>query len=47
MSWLEDPQGGALLRKTDYITYQATMAWFTNLMCLCPAANGRLTQKTD
>ena len=47
MSWLEDPAGGALLRKTDYITYQATMAWFTNLMCLAPAANGRLTQKTD
>lgn len=47
MSWMEDPMGGgALIRRPDYITYQATMVWFTNLICVCPAANGRLTQKT-
>jgi hypothetical protein len=45
MGWLEDPSG-ALIRRRDAITYQATMAWFTNLLCVAPAANGRLTQKT-
>ena len=45
MGWLEDVNG-SLYRRPDKITYQATMAWFTNLMCLAPAANGRLTQKT-
>lgn len=46
MNWLEDPSGGALVRRRDAITYQATMVWFTNLLCLCPAANGRLLRKT-
>lgn len=46
MGWLEDPSNGSLIRRVDKITYQATMVWFTNLMCLAPAANGRLTQKT-
>lgn len=46
MSWLEDPKTGALQRRRDAITYQATMAWFMNMLCLAPAANGRLTQKT-
>ena len=45
MGWLEDVHG-SLYRRPDKITYQATMAWFTNLICLAPAANGRLTQKT-
>jgi len=45
LDWLEETSG--LLRRADYITYQATMVWFTNLLCLCPAANGRLTQKSD
>lgn len=45
MDWLDDPSG-ALIRRRDAITYQATMAWFVNLICLAPAANGRLTQKT-
>jgi len=45
MGWLEDVNG-SLYRRPDKITYQATMAWFTNLLCLAPAANGRLTQKT-
>lgn len=46
LQWLEDPNAGALQRRRDAITYQATMVWFTNLLCLCPAANGRLIQKT-
>lgn len=47
LDWMESPNSGALVRTTDYLTYQATMVWFSNLLCLCPAANGRLTQKTD
>lgn len=46
LGWLEDVREGALFRRPDYITYQATMAWFMNLLCRAPAANGRLTQKT-
>lgn len=48
MGWMEDPGngGGALFRKVNYLTYQATMAWFANMLCLAPAANGRLVQKT-
>ena len=46
MEWLEDPNSGSLVRRVDRITYQATMVWYTNLMCLAPAANARLTQKT-
>lgn len=45
MGWLDDPNG-TLVRRKDAITYQASMAWFTNLLCVSPAANGRLTQKT-
>lgn len=45
LDWMEDTN--ALVRRTDYLTYQATMVWFMNLLCRCPAANGRLTQKTD
>lgn len=47
MGWMEDPNTGALVRKRDAITYQATMAWFVNMICVAPGANGRLTQKTD
>lgn len=47
MDWLDDPQSGALVRRRDAITYQATMAWFMNLLCVAPAANGVLFQKTD
>ncbi len=46
IGWLEDPNSGALLRLSNTITYQAVMTWFMNLVCLCPAANGRETQKT-
>lgn len=47
MNWMEDPNGGAMIRRRDSITYQATMVWFTNLLCMAPGANGRLTQKTQ
>lgn len=46
LDWLEDPNQGAMLRLSNKITYQATMVWFANLLCLAPAANGRETQKT-
>ena len=47
LDWMENPNGGGLVRKVGYITFQATMVWFTNLLCLAPAANAKLTQKTD
>jgi len=47
LGWLENPESGSLVRQTNTIMYQATMVWFANAMCLCPAANGRLCQKTD
>jgi hypothetical protein len=47
MQWLEGPGGKPMIRRRDAITYQATMVWFTNLLCRAPGANGRLTQKTD
>lgn len=47
MGFLEGPQEGALFRRPDKITYQATMVWFTNLLCRAPGANARLTQKTN
>lgn len=47
LDWMEDPATGNLLRIADKITYQAVVVWFLNLLCLCPAANARLTQKTD
>lgn len=46
LSWSEEPGTGSLLRQVNTLKYQATMHWFMNLLCLCPAANGRLTQKT-
>jgi hypothetical protein len=46
MEWMENPSSGSLVRTTDYLKYQATMAWYTNLLCLCPAANARLMRKT-
>jgi hypothetical protein len=47
LGWLEDVREGALFRRPDKITYQATMAWFANLLCRAPGANGRLVRKTD
>ena len=47
LKWLEDPNGGGLLRLQNTITYQAVMLWYANLLCLSPASNGRETRKTD
>ena len=46
LGWLEDPNGGSLLRLANKITYQAEMAWFFQLLCLAPAANARTVQKS-
>jgi hypothetical protein len=46
LGWLEDPNGGSLLRLSNKIQYQAELAWFFELLCLAPGANGHLTQKT-
>jgi hypothetical protein len=46
LNWMENPNEGAMLRVANTITYQATLHWFANLLCLCPAANGREIQKT-
>lgn len=46
LDWLEDPNGGGMLRLSNKIVYQAEMAWFVELLCLAPGANGRETQKT-
>ena len=46
LDWMENPNEGAMLRVANSITYQATMVWFANLLCLAPAANARETQKT-
>ena len=43
MGWAEDT--GSLNRRPDKLTYQATMSWFTNLLCRCPGANARLIRK--
>lgn len=34
------------LRRSDYITYQKVFSWYTNLLCVAPAANGRLVRRT-
>jgi len=48
MSWMENPEGGgSLIRSRGNLQYEAAIAWFTNLLCVAPGANGRLTQKTD
>lgn len=47
INWLEDPSAGALLRLQNTISWQATLAWFANVMCLAPAANARETRKSD
>lgn len=42
MSFVED----GMLRRSDYITFQKVFSWYTNLLCVCPAANGRLLRRT-
>ncbi len=34
------------LRRADYITFQKVFSWYTNLLCVCPAANGRMVRRT-
>ncbi len=34
------------LRRADYITFQKVWSWYTNLICSCPAANGRMVRRT-
>jgi len=46
LDWMKGTEGN-LLNIANKITYQAIVVWFLNLLCLCPAANARLTQKTD
>jgi len=45
LTWLEDPNSNAMLRLANKISYQATMVWFANVICLAPASNGREVQK--
>ena len=47
VDWMENPDGGGLLRKQNSILYQAVMHWFVNVLCLAPAANSKHTRKTD
>lgn len=42
MGFIEDNN----LRRADYITFQKIFSWYTNLMCLAPAANGRMVRQT-
>lgn len=42
MSFVED----GMLRRSDYITFQKVFSWYTNLLCVCPAANGRMVRRT-
>lgn len=42
MGWV----GDGLLRRSDYITFQKVLSWYTNLLCVAPAANGRMVRQT-
>ncbi len=42
MAFVEDNA----LRRSDYITFQKVFSWYTNLLCVAPAANGRLVRRT-
>lgn len=43
--WVEDPQG-SLIRRSDYITYQAVMRWYAQFMCSAPCAQSWMSGKT-
>ncbi len=44
MNWEEDPTTGQpLLRRVDYLTYQAVMTYFAQFIGLAPGANWKLT----
>jgi hypothetical protein len=38
--------GDDLLRRSDYITFQKVISWYVNVMCVAPAANGRMVRQT-
>ncbi len=38
--------GNGNLRRSDYITFQNVISWYTNLLCRAPAANGRMVRQT-
>lgn len=42
MGFVEDN----LLRRSDYLTFQKVLSWYTNLLNVCPAANGRMLRRT-
>lgn len=42
MGFVEDN----FLRRSDYITFQKVFSWYTNNLCVCPAANGRMVRRT-
>lgn len=46
LGWMTDPNGGSMLPLANKIQWQATVAWFLEMLCLAPAANGREVQKT-
>ncbi len=45
VDWVDDPKSG-LVRRSDYLTYQAVMAYFANLLVVAPGANGRMSGKS-
>ena len=46
MNWISGGDGEPLLRLQNTISYQATMLWFANMLCMAPGANGQETRKT-
>lgn len=42
MGFVEDN----MLRRSDYITFQKVFSWYSNLLSVCPAANGRMLRRT-
>ena len=46
ISWAEQGADN-LLRISQSLNYEAVLVWYANVICRAPAANGRLTQKTD
>ena len=46
LDWFSDPSGAGLLRLQNTISYQATMVWFANMLCLAPGANAQQKRKT-
>ena len=47
LEWVSGADQGSLERIQQTLTYEAVLAWFMNLMCLAPGANGRDTRKTN